>query len=346
MDYIDHQYLNSISSRLRNFKKLGRNKYNFSCPICGDSDKNKTKARGYLLSKGTDTFYYCHNDSGCNSSFDYFIKRLDSSLHRQYRLERFKESVKQHREPEETVSLPPRSKTISPVVDAIDQLIKLSDLASDHPAKVYIQNRQIPESRQADIYYCPTWRKFTNSQLPEPTYTEDQLSKDHDRIVFPMRFADGSVFAFQGRALNKNIQPRYLTLKLNEHDTKIFGQEIVDPTKTVWILEGPIDSMFISNGIALAGSDISIGSCPYHGNRVFVLDNEPRNSAIVRKYYKLLQQGERIVSWKNCPWKEKDINDMLLNNESCTIDAVNEYLRTHIVSGLRGKLEIDQWKKV
>lgn len=343
MDYIDHQYIQSISSRLRNFKKLGRSKYNFSCPICGDSHKNKTKARGYILSKGKDTFYYCHNDSGCNSTFDSFLKRLDVSLHRQYRLEKFKESVKSYRQVDhvETSEIKKETKT----VDTTNQLVKLLDLPADHPARQYINSRKIPHSKQTDIFYCERWRKFTNDTLETPTYSDAQLVLDHDRIVFPLRYKDGSIFAYQGRALNKNIQPRYLTIKLDENAVKIFGQNTVDEKKTVYILEGPIDSLFVRNAVALAGSDISIDNCPYAGNRVFVLDNEPRNAAIVRKYYKLLQQGEKLVSWKNCKWKQKDINDMLLHNPGCTQEDINTYLSTHVISGLRGKLEIDQWKK-
>lgn len=344
MDYIDHQYIQAISSRLRNFHKLGRSKYNFSCPICGDSTKNKTKARGYLLSKGKDTFYYCHNDTGCNSTLDNFLRRLDVSLHRQYRLDKFKESVKAHREFEDESIIPEKPAPIKPV-DTTDQLIKLLDLPLDHPARHYIDSRRIPTSRHTDIFYCSAWRAFTNSVLPEATYSQQQLALDHDRIVFPLRTKDGEIFAYQGRAINKAIIPRYLTIKLDPNAVKIFGQDKVNDKETVYILEGPIDSMFIRNAVALAGSDVSIDSCPYSGNRVFVLDNEPRNSAIVRKYYKLLQQGEKVVSWKNCKWKDKDVNDMVLHNPGCTIEAVNTYLHTHVISGLRGKLEIDQWKK-
>lgn len=342
MDQIYHQYINMISGRLRNFRKLGRNKYNFSCPICGDSKTNTNKARGVILSKGTDVFYYCHNDPGCNSSFDYFLKRIDPGISRQFRLEKFRSSV--INSTEDTTETPRevrRQKVSTPVIDTYSLLTKVLELPLEHPARVYIESRKIPDERMQDIWYTDEWLKFTKTV----TNSENEITKDHPRIVFPLRDKNSLTFAFQGRALNNNVQPKYLTCKLDNDAVKLFGQETINESDKIFILEGPIDSMFIRNSVAMAGSDLSIDNCPYSNNRVFVLDNEPRNSVIVRKYQKLINEGESMVSWKNCKWKGKDINEMILNNKSCSIAAINKYLRDNIISGLRGKLEIDQWKK-
>jgi transcription elongation factor Elf1 len=79
-----------ISSRLQRFKKVKNNLYNFRCPICGDSQKNKTKARGYLYQVKNNTNYKCHN-CGLNISFNNFLKQIDNTTHKQYIFEKFKE---------------------------------------------------------------------------------------------------------------------------------------------------------------------------------------------------------------------------------------------------------------
>ena len=341
MDSLQHTYINQISSRLRNFKKLGRSKYNFSCPFCGDSSYNKNKARGYLLSKRQNAFYYCHNDTGCNCSFDRFLFKLDSALYNQYKLERFKQSVadKGSRVIDD-VQLPMATFKL-PATDPFRLLTKCTELPYDHPAVSYLRNRQIPNDKWDDIWYTGEWFKFSTSIDPKIEYVID---KDHPRLVLPFRNVDGLPFMFQGRSLNKHDAPKYLTCKLDENATKLFGQNTIDPNELVFVVEGPIDSFFIKNSIAMGGSDVSIDRCPYRNNRVFVLDREPRSKVIVSKLYKLLANGEKVLSWKNCKWDGKDINEMILNG-GASINEMNSYVRDNIVSGLMGKLEIDQWKK-
>ena len=299
-----------------------------------------------ILSKGSDVFYYCHNDPACNSSFDYFLKRLDANLCRQFRLEKFRQSVIDSpiQQTSDIVKTPPeaaRTKVSTASIDTYSLLQKVVDLPLEHPARMYIEARKIPDERMQDIWYTDTWLKFTK----DIGQNDSDVVKDHPRVVFPLRDKNHLTFAFQGRALNNNIQPKYLTCKLDAAAVKLFGQEKINESDDIFILEGPIDSMFIRNAVAMAGSDLSLDSCPYNHNRVFVLDNEPRSKVIVQKYHKLIKAGEKVVSWKNCRWSGKDINEMILNNKSCNIAAINKYLKDNIISGLRGKLEIDQWKK-
>ena len=90
MDFVDVKYINLISSRFQKFKKVKNNLYNFRCPICGDSQKNKNKARGYLYQIKNNTNFKCHN-CGINISFNNFLKEIDSTMYKQYVFEKFKE---------------------------------------------------------------------------------------------------------------------------------------------------------------------------------------------------------------------------------------------------------------
>ena len=89
MDWLDHKYIGLVSSRLDKFKRKGPNLYNFRCPICGDSSKNKTKARGFVYAKKGNYFFMCHN-CGASMSFYNFLDKVDPDLLKEYSLERYK----------------------------------------------------------------------------------------------------------------------------------------------------------------------------------------------------------------------------------------------------------------
>ena len=90
MDLIDTKYIGLVSSRLPKFKKVKADLYNFRCPVCGDSQKHKNKARGYIYGIKNNANFKCHN-CGASMSLNNLLKKLDTTLHKQYTLEKFKE---------------------------------------------------------------------------------------------------------------------------------------------------------------------------------------------------------------------------------------------------------------
>ena len=83
MLWLDVKYANMLSFALPRFKVTKQKPYTaiFRCPLCGDSQKKKTKTRGYLLQKEDSLFFYCHN---CNQSmrFSRFIQTVEPGLRR------------------------------------------------------------------------------------------------------------------------------------------------------------------------------------------------------------------------------------------------------------------------
>ena len=79
MDFVDVKYINEMSHRLSKFKKVKNNLYNFRCPICGDSQKHRNKARGYLYGVKADVNFRCHN-CGASMTFSNFLKQIDSTI--------------------------------------------------------------------------------------------------------------------------------------------------------------------------------------------------------------------------------------------------------------------------
>src|SRR6056300_1332678 len=92
MDLIDSKYIGLVSSRLQKFKRVKADLYNFRCPLCGDSQRNKNKARGYLYAVKSNTNFKCHN-CGASMSLNNLLKKLDTSLHGRYTMEKYKNGL-------------------------------------------------------------------------------------------------------------------------------------------------------------------------------------------------------------------------------------------------------------
>lgn len=322
MDLIDSKYIGIISPRLQKFKKVKNNLYNFRCPICGDSQKNKNKARGYLYQIKNNTNFKCHN-CGINISFNNFLKKLDSTLHKQYCLEKFKEG---HTGKNFTVEEP----KFSFKVPKFKPKLNLKKASENYNAKLYLESRKLNPNK---FYYTDQFKSWTNSLKK----VFDDTSKDEPRIIIPL-FYENIFIGFQGRSLGSS-KVKYITVILNDDAPKIYGLDEIEKNKTVYITEGPFDATFISNAIALCGAD---GDVAKWGVRdcVWIYDNEPRNAEIHSRISKAIDNGQKVVIWPSTI-KEKDINDMILSGLN-----VQSVIESNIYSGLEAKLKFNTWKKI
>jgi predicted RNA-binding Zn-ribbon protein involved in translation (DUF1610 family) len=322
MDFVDVKYINLISSRLQKFKKVKNNLYNFRCPLCGDSQKNKNKARGYLYQVKTNTNFKCHN-CGANVSFNNFLKQLDTTIHKQYIFEKFKEGNTGRNFTVEEPKFQFEPPKFKPKLDL--------PKASENPnAKLYLENRKLNPDK---FYYADKFKEWTNSLHP----TFDSTENDEPRIIIPL-FYKNTLVGFQGRALGSN-KIKYITIMLDDDAPKIYGLDEVQKDQTVYITEGPFDSTFISNSIALCGADGDVdkwGIC----NPVWIYDNEPRNAEIHSRISRVIDRGERVVIWSSTI-KEKDINEMILSGLN-----VQSVIELNTYSGLEAKLKFTTWKKI
>ena len=334
MSFIDSKYIGLVSSRLPKFKKVKNNLYNFRCPYCGDSQKNKNKARGYLYQLKNDHNYKCHN-CGMSKSFTNFLKDLDQSLYDQYIMERYKNGItgKNSNTPDPDFNF---KKPVFEKKYKID-LPTIEELNTEHPAKVYLQKRKIPIKFFNQLYYCENFKQWTNEQK----YTFESTDQDEPRIIIPL-INHGEVFGFQGRSLKKNSKVKYITIILNDSHPKIYGLDRIDWDKTVYITEGPFDSMFIDNAIAMVGADIDkmFFITNYNIDFVMVYDNEKRNKQIVERIQKAIDLHFPVVIWPS-DIREKDINEMVLAG----LD-VNAMLKSSTYSSLEAKAKLIGWKRV
>ena len=318
-----------VSPRLTLFTKKKADLFNFRCPYCGDSQKRKNKARGYLFKIKNDFVYKCHN-CGLGRTLSNFLKDQDSFLHDQYVMEKFKEGTGGKG------STVPNPKFIfkAPVFRKGDvDLEKISDLNTEHPAREYLEKRGIKDLDY--FYYCPKFKAWTNEQKK----TFDNLRQDSPRIIIPFRDKDGRLFGYQGRSLAPTAKMRYITIMLDEDKPKIFGQDRINYEEPVYIVEGPFDSTFIKNSVAMAGSDVDPRSYNW-SSYIWVYDNEPRNREIVSRISRSVDRGDKVIVWPN-NIKEKDINDMYLAGHD-----VQTVVESNICQGLEANLKLNDWKKI
>jgi hypothetical protein len=328
MSYIDVKYIGLVSPQLQKFSKKKDSLYNFRCPYCGDSQKHQNKTRGYLFKVKNDFVFKCHN-CGVGRTFTNFLKDNCPHLHNQYVMERYREGLTgkntQTKNPDFNFKKPEFQKRKTGI-----DLEKISELNITHPARVYLEERKIKDLDY--FYYCPKFKEWTNSQRK----VFPNLKQDGPRIIIPLRDKDGNMFGYQGRSMAPKAKIRYITIMLDDSKTKIFGMDRVNEDKPIYVTEGPFDSMFLSNSIAMCGSDVSMNN----KNVVYVFDNEPRNKEIVSKYEKTIDNGEPIVIWPQ-HIAEKDINDMVMAGHD-----VQSVVESNTYQGLEAKLKFTTWKKV
>ena len=323
MDITDAKYIGLVSSRLQKFKRVKADLFNFRCPICGDSQKHKNKARGYFYQVKANTNFKCHN-CGASMSFNNFLKQIDTTLHKQYTMEKFKEGFTG----KNFVVDEPKLEFTKPIFRKKIDLPRASEVPV---AKNYLEKRNLDASQ---FYFAAKFKEWTNTQK----HTFDTIGRDESRIIIPMYDTDKNLIGFQGRSLGPN-SVKYITVMLQDEAPKLFGLDKIDDTKPIYITEGPFDSTFLENSVAMCGSDLDIRSFGW-SSYIWVFDNEPRNREIVKRISNTIDKGEQVIIWPK-QIVEKDINDMALAGHD-----IMSILESNTYSGLKAKVKFNTWKKV
>ena len=269
-----------------------------------------------------DINFKCHN-CGASMTLSNFIKHVDPVLHKQYVFERFKDGHTGRA----TVVEEPTFKFEAP---KFKKKLKLPK-ASEHPRPAgYLTARQLDPSK---FYYTEKFKEFVNSLKP----TFDDVNHDEERIIIPLYY-EKNLIGLQGRSIKPN-PVKYITVMLDDDAPKLYGLDDVDKTKQVFVTEGPFDSTFIRNAIAMCGADADVGRWGI-SNPVWIYDNEPRNREITNRISKTIDSGQSVVIWPDSI-DDKDINDMVMSG----LD-VQSVIESNIYSGLEAKLKFTTWKKI
>ena len=335
MLYIDRSFIQRVSSQLDGFAQKKNNLYNCRCPLCGDSQKKTYKMRGFLYEKKNQFRYMCHN-CGAGMSLGNFLKEISPSLYSEYVVEKYKQGnqgsgIKAYeKEAVPSFDFTPKFSTKC----TFDYGTRITDLSETHPARMYCEGRQLPKMDL--LYYTDDFKSVVDKLS-----TGHNIPKNEKRIVIPFFNEKCDLIALQGRALDPESKLRYITIKVKDVP-KIYGLDRVDPTKTVYVVEGPFDSLFVDNALAMAGSDIDKSFFKDFSDVVFVYDNEPRNKEIVKKIEMSIDDNFSVVIWPENV-RQKDINDMILSGIDST--ELQGILSKSTSKNLEAKLKVSSWKR-
>ena len=284
---------------------------NFRCPLCGDSEKNANKRRGYIYQKDGGVWFTCFNCS-TNLSLKNFLKETNPDLFNRLLVEELK--LKKLRKGEKT--------TREDVVESIEGLIPLKTLPNDHPAFQYVLSRKIPKEKYQFIYYG-----------------------DHLKEKLQCAFDEGIVFTtsndlFVARNIDKTSNYRYHIKKVK--DEAVFGLEYINFKTPIYITEGIIDSFFLPNCIPALGPNLQgVGEILGKDKVTLVWDNEPRNREICHKIHRAIRGGFRVVIFPPSVNNLKDLNEMILKGyDVASIVKQNNFI------GPTALLKYNLWKRI
>lgn len=348
MLYIDTKFASMLAPRLRNFKQQKDYLWNFSCPICGDSSKNKLKARCYIYRKKQELYVKCHN-CGYGSNIGNLIKQMDERLYDEYSLERYESTAKpkiSHKSaPSFDVFKQDSGLDLSQIplvkdslVDTMISVLNGSDEGSGWVRK-YLAERAIPRDKMDLLYWVPNFKAWTNANIEKKF--QEPVVDDVPRLIIPFFNAHGKIDMIAARAFG-NEQPKYYSLKIDADAPKVYGLERYDFAKKGYVVEGPLDSLFLPNALAVAGSTLDTDVIWSMKSMVTLIpDNEPRNKEIVKQIKKYVDRGYRVCFWPS--GEGKDINDMILSGWDVAklIDVIEENSYT----GLEAEAKFSEWRK-
>ena len=338
MLHIDMKYASLLGTRLRNFAKKNDYLWNYSCPICGDSKKNPRKARGYIYKFKQDLLVKCHK-CGYSTNIGNLIKYIDSNLYDEYVVERYKNGATRYNDHKDIAEVLPPTVEIDLDDSVLDELSRIDRMREDHPAVRYVEGRKIPKDKWSLLYFSPKFKSYVNSitpKFPEP------INDEHPRLVIPYFNSHGKVIAFQGRAFGKE-EPKYYTIKIDETEEKIYGLERIEFSRRIYVVEGPLDSLFLPNAIAVSGSSFDTPTIrQLLTNATIVMDNEPRSKEITKQLAKYIEKGYNVVMYPDTV-VEKDINEMILAGR--TPDQIQDLINRNTFTGMEAKLRFTEWRK-
>ncbi len=333
--WLEDKYVNYLGQKLKMFRRDKPYHYTFRCPICGDSKKNQYKRRGsiYIPPHATSYNMGCFN-CGASMSFFNFLKLQDPFLYNEYVIEKYKSVYSEEPKEEPKPEIKQQNSNINP-----DHLINVGDMDDDHPVVKYLNKRKIPQEKFSKLYFVKKYYEYESICMNKKL---DKNRVEHPRLIIPFFDKRGNVYRISARSFFPEHAPKYLSIKFKEDASRVYGLDTVDKNKTVYVLEGPLDSLFIDNSIAVGTSSLLVPELKDFSSVVLIPDNQPRNREVCLGIKKMVDSGYPVCLWnKDCG---KDINEMIKNG--MTIDQVMELIKSSTVSGMAAMLKFNTWIKV
>lgn len=338
MLWVDTKYASFLSNQLDRWKQINSQPYlvNFRCPYCGDSQKNKHKARGYLFNSKSGLMFKCHN---CNvtRSFYKFLEEQSPLLFSEYKTEIYFEKNQQSpiKQPNNHKKKIKHSPPVFRKKDALQEnYLTVKELSKNHPCRVYCESRLIPQDKLKLLYYIDDIDHLAQAY---GIYIKTSLTQ---RLGLPFYDPHDIMNGISCRTLDPNDKIRYKRINFTD-EPMVFNANKVSTKEDIYVVEGPIDSLFLDNCVAAGDANLSKANKYFDKkNLILVYDNEPRNKEIVRMMLEAWYKDFKLVIWPQ-DIQFKDINEMVIAG----LDPMS-IIKKNTFSGLKLRMKLTEWKKV
>lgn len=338
-EYIDVNYIHIIGSTIKGFQSVKRNVWVGRCPVCGDSKKHRAKKRFYIYGRKGSFFVYCHNCLLSHTLWKY-LELYRPDLFPEYKRETLFDSLnsgpRKRRDDSQTV-LEKLGSTRAPLKSELAGTVPCSSLSDDHQAIRYLKDRCFSDDMISRLCYAEDF--LVTAQSVDSTLENKQALKA-PRIVIPFRDREGNIAMIQGRSLNPKDNLKYLSIKAHDDIEKVYGRSEVDYEKTVYCVEGPLDSMFVDNCLATCDANLT----KVEDADTYIWDNEPRSRDICKFMEGAIEDGNRLVIWPFSPDIKIDINDLI--KKGISRQKLMSIIHENTYHGIRAKAAFMRWKRI
>jgi hypothetical protein len=274
------------------FRKFDGN-YNASCPVCREGKSWLKKKRLYFYP--TTNSFYCFN---CNKSWNAlnWISEVSNLSREEVLLEAqsggfstgIEVSIEHKQAKKERLKLPH---------DSINLFNSLQQ-------NFYLKNEHFKQC----LEYVNSRRMDTAINSSKHFYVSLTDTFHGNRLCIPYTDRSGKIVFYQTRSVDGS-EPRYLN-KIGS-DKSVFNLDRIDINlDKIFLFEGPIDAMFVKNGVSLAGlvmtktQESQLSEFLFH-EKIWILDNPQKDEAAKDKIFQLLKAKQKVFRWPlNSPYKD------------------------------------------
>lgn len=331
--YKQISFVSRLGVYLRNFKQKKPRLWEFS-HSCEKETRGRYRARAYVYQyKDTPNLNFrCHH-CGSATSLANLIKDTSSSLYGEYRLEAYKDF-------EQPVAAPVAVVKQETVDANLAGLVNVTSLPASSSVRKFLERRKIPANKYKLLYVAPhfyKWAKQYNSAF-------NGVLDESPRLVLPYFDMDKKVVGFTARTFNPAIEPRYIHMRIDKNAAFIYGLERLDMSKTIYVTEGHIDSLFLDNAIAVGGAHYDGEFIQSIKDRAVIIPDQDwkRNPQVAKQLKKVILNGFSVAFLPNTI-KGKDLNDMV--KAGMNIQDLKSTIDSHTTSGLAAQLEFSLLKR-
>jgi hypothetical protein len=320
------------------FKKIS-NVYEGGCSLCREGNSWGRKRRLYYIVD--DDAICCHNCGWYGNPFKWIMTAGQLTAHEIYR------------EIEESDYGYLDIDAVEYTKLEVDHLPKDSINLFDKTQIEYFKNNEIIKKAQQ---YIEDRRLSTAVNRCNDFWISLSDFIHKNRLIIPFYDENNKIIYYQSRGILKDdlkFKPKYLS-KTNG-DRSVFNYNKIDnDLGHIFIFEGPIDSCFVRNGIAIAGiqensnksfskiQEVQINKLMFM-DKIWVLDSQWLDNASRLKTKKLIQDNQKVFIWpKSIGQIFKDFNAMAVHYDLNKISP--DFILKHSHTGMKAEVLLTQIK--